>query len=90
MKEGIICDICGNKFNGITNNAKYCSDKCKKEGARRKREAWKERNPDYFSNKSKEHRHKQRLIKEDRRRKHAQAVKEIIEQRTGGKFTDEI
>ena len=89
MKKGIICDICGTKFDSEINNAKYCSDSCRKEGARLKHEAWKQRNPDYYSIKSKEHRHKQKLIKEQKRIEHREAIKRIIEQQTGGKFNDE-
>jgi len=89
MKKGIICDICGTKFDSKINNAKYCSDPCREEGTKRKREAWKKRNPDYFINASKEHRRKQKAIKEEKRRKHSEAIKRIIEQQTGGKFIDE-
>ena len=86
MKKGIICDICGTKFDSKINNAKYCSDPCRKEGNKRKREEWKQQNPDYFIKASKDHRRKQKLIKEEKRRKHSKAIKRIIEQQTGGKF----
>ncbi len=88
MKKGIICDICGTKFDSKINNAKYCSDPCRKEGNKRKREAWKKRNPDYFIKASKKHRRKQKAIKEEKRKEHRENIRRIIEQQTGGKFID--
>ena len=89
MKKGIICDICGTKFDSKINNAKYCSEPCRAEGAKRKHEEWKQQNPDYYINASKEHRRKQKLIKEEKRKEHRENIRRIIEQQTGGKFIDE-
>ncbi|MDI9496714.1 MAG: hypothetical protein QM227_10620 [Bacillota bacterium] len=89
MKKGIICDICGTKFDSKINNAKYCSYPCRKEGAKRKHEEWKQQNPDYYINASKEHRRKQKLIKEEKRKEYWENIRRIIEQQTGGKFADE-
>lgn len=36
----LICDICEKPFETDARNAKYCSDKCRDEGARLKREKW--------------------------------------------------
>ena len=30
-----ICTICGNEFESVSNNTKYCSDKCAKRGAKK-------------------------------------------------------
>ena len=89
MKKGIICDICGTKFDSKINNAKYCCYPCRKEGAKRKHEEWKQQNPDYYINASKEHRRKQKLIKEEKRKEYWENIRRIIEQQTGGKFADE-
>ena len=37
----ICCHICGNVFKPATGNAKYCSDPCRKKGARIKEREWK-------------------------------------------------
>src|SRR5699024_1297161 len=36
----LICDICEKPFETDARNAKYCSDECRDEGARLKREKW--------------------------------------------------
>ena len=77
MKKGIICSICGTIFDSENNNAKYCSDSCRKEGNKLKHDEWKKRNPDYYINAAKEHRQKQKLIKEEKHRQHIRALELI-------------
>jgi len=38
----VICEICEKPFETSARNAKYCSDECRDEGARLKREKWEE------------------------------------------------
>ena len=44
-----ICQYCGAKFEPAHNNAKYCSDECRKAGARENTRAWKKDNADKTS-----------------------------------------
>lgn len=43
-----ICPICHSLFYASAPNQKYCSLECKEARIKKKREAWKENNPDYY------------------------------------------
>lgn len=42
------CSLCGKKFTGTSQRAKYCSPVCKVEAAKEKRKKWEQNNPDYM------------------------------------------
>ncbi|MEM5568227.1 hypothetical protein AAF695_05625 [Aerococcus viridans] len=45
------CTICGNDFEATTNNAKYCSDACKKKGRKLSQREWRANHKGYFKEK---------------------------------------
>lgn len=49
------CEICGSKYYTGNGKAKYCSDECKKEAAKRRHKKWREEHPDYHKEYHKEH-----------------------------------
>lgn len=86
MKYGITCTICGSLFDSPKNNAKYCSDDCRRIGAQTKRREWLDRNPDYNKIAGKRFRAGQRMERQKRHEQYLKDKKEAIERATGGKF----
>lgn len=56
MEKVIVCAICGKEFTTVANNRKYCSIMCREVGRTKNRMLWKDKNPGYYAEYSRERR----------------------------------
>lgn len=55
MRIKRFCNLCGSEYWTGNGKAKYCSDECRKEAARRRQAKWRDEHPEYHKNYFAEH-----------------------------------